>query len=131
MSHTAHTQIEVFNATRSCLLAGQCGVARTFWARGMGLMGRARLEPGQGLLIYPEWSIHTFFMRFPIDVVFLDRQDQVVGLRVAMPPYRPFAGVWGAHSVLELPAHVITKTETHIGDHLRLTPSPHRWINQE
>lgn len=114
----------MFNQTRSCTLADRCGVADTFWTRFLGLMGRASLEAGQGLLILPEWSIHTFFMRFPIDVLFLDASQHVIGLRIAMPPNRPFAGVWGAHSVIELPPDVITATQTQVGDQLALTPSP-------
>lgn len=90
----------------------------------MGLMGRAGLEPGQALLIYPEWSIHTFFMRFPIDVLFLNASEEIIGMRIAMPPNRPFAGVWGAHSVIELPPDVITATGTQPGDQLALDPSP-------
>jgi hypothetical protein len=88
-------------------------------------MGQAALEPGQGLLIYPESSIHMFFMRFPIDVLFVDKDDQVIALREAMLPNRSFASKWGARYVIELPAHVITSTGTQVGDSLRLTPSPH------
>lgn len=118
--------IVVENQTRGCLLAERCELAHTFLQRGIGLMGRSRLEAGQGLLIYPEWSIHTFFMRFPIDVIFLDRHDCVVGMREAMPPNRPYAGVWGARYVIELPAGLLDATATRVGDILRLTPSPHK-----
>ncbi len=117
--------IVVINQKNNTVLADQCQLARTFLARGMGLMGRSQLEPGHGLIIYPEWSIHTFFMRFPIDVVFLDRNDHVVGKRSAMPPNRPYAGVWGARYVIELPAGVLEATATEIGDRLEVTPSPH------
>jgi hypothetical protein len=115
----------VINATRGCTLADRCELARTFWARGMGLMGRPGLAPGQALLIYPEWSVHTFFMKFAIDVLFLDAQDRVIGLRAAMPPNRPYAGAWGARYVLELPANLLHTTGTQVGDQLQLTPSPH------
>lgn len=117
--------IVVVNQTRNTVLADRCELARSFWARGMGLMGRTKLEAGQGLIIYPEWSIHTFFMRFPIDVLFLDRHDQVIGMRAAMPPNRPYAGAWGARYVIELPAGILAATATAIADTLVLTPSPH------
>ena len=119
------SSIRVVNQTRGRTLAEQCELARTFWARGLGLMGRASLAPSQGLIIYPEWSIHTFFMRFPIDVLFLGSDDRVLGIRVAMPPYRPFAGFWGARYVIELPPEILVKTETQVGDQLELTPPLH------
>jgi hypothetical protein len=117
--------ITIVNTTRSSTLADRCELARTFWSRLLGLMGRAALEPGQGLLIYPESSIHMFFMRFPIDAVFVDRQDRVVALHEAMLPNRSFASKWGARYVIELPAQSITRTGTQVGDMLSLTPSPH------
>jgi hypothetical protein len=117
--------ITIVNQTQGSVLAERCELAHTFWKRFLGLMGRTPLDPGTGLIIYPEWSIHTFFMRFPIDVLFLDRHDTIVGLREAMPPNRPFAGVRGARYVIELPPGQIAATQTQIGHHLDLTPSPH------
>lgn len=119
------SSITVENQTRCCTLAEQCEVARTFWTRGLGLMGRSKLEQGHGLLIYPEWSIHTFFMRFPIDVLFLDTQNQIVGMRENMPPNRPYAGFWGAKYVIELPSGLIQATATAVGDQLLLSPALH------
>ncbi len=121
----AKTMIRVVNATRSCVVAEQCELANTFWTRFLGLMGRSGLEPGQGLLIYPESSIHMFFMRFPIDVLFVDRHDRIVELRAAMLPNRSFASKWGARYVIELPAQCVAATGTQVGDYLELSPSPH------
>ena len=117
--------IRIFNQTRDRVLAEQGEVARSFMARGRGLMGRVALPDGYALIIYPEWSIHTFFMRVPIDVLFVDRADRVVGLREAMPPSRPFAGVSPLRGryVIEMPAGVIAATATAIGDQLVLTPA--------
>jgi uncharacterized membrane protein (UPF0127 family) len=112
----------VTNRTQGTLIADRCELARSFFERGKGLMGRPGLERGQGLLIYPEWSIHTFFMRFAIDVIFLDTQDRVVGFELAMPPNRLYAGVWGARAVLELPAEQIGITKTQVGDQLVFEP---------
>jgi uncharacterized membrane protein (UPF0127 family) len=67
------------------------------------LMGRDGLEPGGGMLLTPEPSVHMLFMRFPIDVVFLDRNHKVVGVRHELRPWK-MAGARGAHSSLELPA---------------------------
>jgi uncharacterized membrane protein (UPF0127 family) len=114
----------IHNRERDRLLADQAELARSFWARGRGLMGRTALPPGYALIIYPETSIHTFFMRVPIDVLFVGRDYRVVGMREAMPPNRPFAGVapWRGHYVIEMPAGVISATGTRIGDQLVLTP---------
>jgi uncharacterized membrane protein (UPF0127 family) len=116
--------IRIVNQTRNCTLADQAELARSFVARGRGLMGRTTLPASYALIIYPEWSIHTFFMRIPIDVLFVDRDNRVLGLRRAMPPSRPFAGVapWRGRYVIEMPAGVIDATGTAIGDQLVLTP---------
>jgi uncharacterized protein len=81
----------------------RCEVARSFAARSKGLLGRAGLGRGEGLLIAKTSSIHTFFMRFPMDAVFLDKQLRV---RAVVPAIRPFRVSWrpGARSVLELAA---------------------------
>jgi len=68
-----------------------------------GLLGRSGLEPGSGMLIDSAPSVHMFFMRFPIDVVFLDRDRKVVGVRHGLRPWR-VAGARGAVAALELPA---------------------------
>ncbi len=116
--------IRIVNRTRDRMLAEHGELARSFLARGRGLMGRRELPPGYALIIYPEWSIHTFFMRIPIDVLFVDRGDRVIGLRRAMPPHRPFAGVvpWRGRYVIEMPAGVIDATGTVAGDQLALMP---------
>lgn len=112
--------LRVTNPARNTTLAEQCEQALNFIARGRGLMGREQLAPQTGLLIKPCSSIHTFFMRFPIDVVFINRAGKVVGLRAAMPPSRPYAGAWGAHAVIELPAGVIAASRTEVGDVLQM-----------
>ena len=112
--------VRVVNATRGRVLAERCEVAHSFLARGRGLMGRAELEAGAGMLIEPCSSVHSFFMRFPIDVVFADRAHKVVGLAPAMPPNRPYAGAWRARYVVELPVGTLAATETEVGDVLRI-----------
>lgn len=116
--------MRIVNTTRGTLIADQVELARSFWSRGKGLMWRKALPEGFALVIYPETSIHTFFMRIPIDVLFVDRADRVVSIRAAMPPNRPFAGVapWRGRYVIELPAGVIAATGTAVGDHLEITP---------
>jgi uncharacterized protein len=121
---TSKPTFQILNRTRDQLLADRAELARSFWARGRGLMGRAALPVGYALIIYPESSIHTFFMRIPIDVLFVGRDGRVVALREAMPPNRPFAGVapWRGLYVIELPAGVIAATSSVVGDQLVVTP---------
>ncbi|MGH3052177.1 MAG: DUF192 domain-containing protein [Gaiellaceae bacterium] len=81
----------------------RCLLAEAPFARMRGLLGRDRLERGEGLLLRPASSIHTFFMRFPIDAVWLDRNLLVVGVTHDIAPWRT-AAQRGARAVLELPA---------------------------
>jgi uncharacterized protein len=121
---TSKPTFQIFNQTRTQQLADGAELARSFWTRGLGLMGRAALPPGYALIIYPEWSIHTFFMRIPIDVLFVGSDGLVLGLREAMPPNRPFAGVapWRGKYVVELPSGVIAATGSAVGDQLEVSP---------
>jgi hypothetical protein len=80
-------------------------VARTFLERAKGLIGRRWLGPGKGLLILRCNCIHTFFMRFPIDAVFMDRRGEVVKTVRGVRPWRAFVwGGWRAVKVLETAA---------------------------
>jgi uncharacterized protein len=85
------------------VLCERCEIADRYFARMRGLLGRDGLEPGGGMLLTPEPSVHMFFMRFPIDVVFLDREHKVVSVRHELRPWQ-VAGARGAHASLELPA---------------------------
>jgi uncharacterized membrane protein (UPF0127 family) len=85
------------------VVVSRCQVADGFFSRLRGLLGRRGLEPGEGLLLSPSSSVHTLFMRFPIDIVFLDRGFQVVGVSADVRPWR-LTGRRGARHVLELAA---------------------------
>jgi uncharacterized protein len=85
------------------VVCDRCVVAASPFSRMKGLLGRSELRPGEGLLLRPASAIHTFFMRFPIDAVFLDRDWRVVGIAGDVAPWRT-AGRKGAKAVLELPA---------------------------
>ena len=82
-----------------------------------GLLGRSSLPPGEGILLRPAGSVHTFFMRFPIDVVFLDREGVVVGIEPGLPPWRT-AGRRGARSVVELAAGECDRRGVEVGERL-------------
>lgn len=116
----------ITNTTRNTIVAQRAERARSFLARLRGLMFRAALPPDGGLVIEPNNSVHTFWMRFPIDVVFVDRQDRVVGMTAAMPPNRPYAGTRGARRTIELPVGAIAASHTQVGDTLAFEPLPAR-----
>ena len=103
------------NVTKGVALASELETATSFAARSKGLLGRDGLRPEQGMLIDPCSSVHTWFMRFPIDVVFLDSKNRVVGLRRNMKPWR-MAWSWRGAKTVELPVGVIATTRTQVGD---------------
>ncbi|HWI64000.1 MAG TPA: DUF192 domain-containing protein [Symbiobacteriaceae bacterium] len=94
----------VRNETRGQVLGYKVSGASTFRLRLLGLMFRSTLPQGEGLLIRPCRQVHTHFMRFPIDVIFLDDDNRVVRVIPAMAPWKFSPSVSGAVSVLELPA---------------------------
>jgi len=114
--------IEVYNATREKVLARSAAVADTLLARMKGLLGRDRLEEGEGLVIDPCNSIHTFFMRFPIDVLFVDGGGRIVRTFGRLEPNRMTGIYFGARCVVELPAGVLEATATQVGDRIEFRP---------
>ena len=111
-----------FNRTRRQYLATQLAIAETHWTRFCGLMGKeaANFPQGRGLWIVPCQGVHTWGMRFPIDVVYLTRENVVLHLEPGLRPWR-FAPVrFRAASVLELPENTVLSTGTTIGDQLEI-----------
>lgn len=99
----------------SVVLADKAVLADSSGARMKGLLGRSSLLPGEGLLITHCNSIHMFFMKFSIDVVFMDHNNIVVGLVQNIPPFALSPIFWKAKKALELPAGVILKTRVCLG----------------
>jgi uncharacterized membrane protein (UPF0127 family) len=110
-------KIKVRNVTRQTVLAQGADVADTSAKRRTGLLRHERLERGEGLWIVPCESVHTFFMKFPIDLVYLDKRKKVKKVRHAVPAWRMSACLT-AHSILELPAGTAAETGTVAGDEL-------------
>jgi len=98
----------------------RCLVADSAWSRMRGLLGRRGLESGEGLLLRPTGSVHTFFMRFPIDVVFLSRDGEVLKVARALPARRT-AGARRAKAALELAADEAERREIRVGTRLDLS----------
>lgn len=114
------TALRVFNHTRNTTLVTNGIVADTYWARFMGLMGKTTLPAGFGLLLKNESAIHSFGMRIPIDVIYLDAHSQVLRVHTAMPPWRLGPLVRHVQDVLELPVGTLAATQTQQGDQLEL-----------
>jgi uncharacterized membrane protein (UPF0127 family) len=115
-------------ALRSCrsgtLLADVVEGAFDSRARRQGLLGRSRLPDGSALAIAPCSAIHTCFMRFSIDVVFVRRGGEVVRVAEDVRPWR-IRVAWGAHAVVELPAGTARRTGLRAGDRVELVqPTP-------
>jgi uncharacterized protein len=84
----ARKTVRIRNATKGTVVAERAGVADTFWSSFVGLMGKPALPRGEALLITPSSSIHTHFMRFPIDVLYVNKEDEIVGIDRAIKPWR-------------------------------------------
>src|SRR5204863_8211201 len=104
----------------------RCVVADTMFRRMRGLLGRRELPRGEGMLIRPAPSVQTFFMRFPIDVVFLSRRGDVLKVSEDVRPWRA-AAARRAHSTLELPAGEARRRGIETGQRL----IPHQLGQQE
>jgi uncharacterized membrane protein (UPF0127 family) len=109
--------VRAIDGKSSTVIAEEVAVARGVWSRFWGLMGRGRLPEGHGLLLAPCGSVHTFFMRFPIDVIFLDRESVVVKIVHSMKPWRTALG-GGGKDALELNAGEASRLEIRPGDRI-------------
>ena len=108
----------VYNKSRETFLAFRVRVADSILGRLIGLLGRKSLAPDSGVWIVPSNAVHTIGMLFSFDLVLIDKDFKVVGLREMV---RPFRVTWPNHraeSVIELPAHSIFRSRTQIGDQL-------------
>jgi len=105
------------------VLAERATIAQTLIQRLVGLLAHARLEPGEGLILGRCNSIHTWFMRFPIDAVFVDGRRTVVRVYNSLPPWRMTPFVGRATTVIELPAGTALHTELAAGDQVVFAPA--------
>lgn len=110
--------MRLVNKTNGQILAEKLEVANTSFKRMKGLLGRKNLESGEGLHITPCNNIHSFFMKFDFDVVFIDRKNKIRHIVEKMPPGRISKLCFSAYSVIELPAGIANRTGSKIGDEL-------------
>ena len=110
------------NQSRGSVLGERVRRADTPWSRAIGLLGRGSLAPGGGLVLVPCNSVHMLFMRFAIDVLYVDKQDRVVKPVRNLKPFRVSGCLRGAHYTVELPAGTIDASGTEPGDQLVIVP---------
>ena len=112
--------MKIINESKNCILAEKATYANTFFKRLKGLLGRKSLEKNEALIISPANSIHTLFMCFPIDVLFVDKDKKVVKAISSILPFRISPIFIQSRFVVELPSGVIKSTATLAGDRLSI-----------
>jgi len=115
--YSSKLKVRVWNRTRDTVLGEAVDVADTSDKRRTGLLKHEGLGPGEGLWILPCESVHTFFMKFAIDLIYVDKRRRVRKVRSRVPAWRLSACLF-AHSVVELPAGTAERTGTRVGDQL-------------
>jgi len=115
---TKQRHVFVYNKTKETFLAFRVKVADSIFGRLVGLLGRRSLQPDSGVWIVPANAVHTIGMMFSFDLVLIDKDFRVVGLRELVRPFTITMPHRKAESVIELPAHTIFRSRTQIGDQL-------------
>lgn len=110
--------MELINKSKGTILAENLIVANNFKSRFIGLMGRNQFPSGEGLLLTKCNSIHMCFMKFALDIVFIDDSKKVVHLIKGIPPWKVSGIVKSAKNTIELPVGTIKSSKTEIGDFL-------------
>jgi uncharacterized protein len=110
----------LMNARTGSVVASDVEMALTRNARRRGLLGRTGLAPFSALVLAPCAAVHTMFMRFAIDVIFVDRDGRAVRVVPGLPPWRAAMKTF-AHAVIELPAGTLASRHVAVGDPLYLT----------
>jgi uncharacterized protein len=118
--------LRAINRARGTVLCARLEKAVGVAGKGRGLLGRDRLEAGQGMLfeagrLQAFMWMHMFFMRFPIDIVFLDRNDRVLKIDHELRPWRVSSIAFGARRALELAAGAAVAARTEVGDQIEFT----------
>src|ERR1700735_808202 len=120
-----HGTVYVYNKTRETFVATAATVADSYFRRLVGLLGKTKqwARFGSGLWIVPSRGVHTVGMLFPIDLIFLGKEKEVVHVEEHVRPFRISDVSMRATSVLELPPHTIYRTGTKVGDRVQVSAS--------
>lgn len=112
--------MKIINLRNNVVLADKAQRADSFLKRLIGLLNRKSLDEGEALILQPSNCIHMFFMRFSIDVLFLDKNDRIVAMLSSFRPFSLSRIYFEARSVVELPAGIIKKAMPQIGDIIKV-----------
>lgn len=108
--------MRVINVSKNTVLAENARLAEGFFSRLKGLLGESGLTPGECLIIKPCDSIHTFFMRFVIDVAFVDKENKIIKIYACLKPGKLSGIFFNAAFCLELPSGTLSRTKTEEGN---------------
>ena len=112
--------MRLINKTKNITLAESVFIANTFFTRVRGLLGVKEFLPNQAVILQPCNSVHTFFMRFAIDIIFIDKNYRVIKTLPSVNPNRIIPIYWYSNKVIELPAGRLGLTNTQLQDQLQL-----------
>lgn len=112
--------MKIVNLRNNAALADKAKLADNFLGRLIGLLNRRSLEKGEALILRPSNCIHSFFMRFTIDVLFLDKSGKVVACLPSFRPFRFSPVYFNAHTVIELPEHTLKLSAIQPGDNIQI-----------
>ncbi len=112
--------MKVVNISQNTVLGDKIELADSFFKRFLGLIPKKSLGNSKGLIIRPCNSIHMFFMRFSIDVIFVDKNNTVVYLMKELKPWKISKIIWNAKYVIELPVGTLSESKTQIGDKIEI-----------
>ncbi len=121
-NNNGNGEVYVYNQTRETFIATEATVADSYFTRLVGLLGKTRrwAQHGKGLWIVPSRGVHTIGMLFPIDLIFLSENKEVVHIEEYVRPFRISKVSLKAASVLELPPHTIYRSRTQVGDRFEI-----------
>lgn len=112
--------VKIINTKNNEIIGNEIIYANTPYRRFIGLMGKKEINDGQGVFLTPCNSIHMMFMKFPIDLIFVDRKNKIIHMTENIQPWKISRIVFMAQSVLELPVGTISKTMSEVGDILSI-----------
>ncbi len=113
--------MKIINTSKNVVLADKAVIAGTFLERLVGLLNRKSLNKGEALVLSPSNSIHSLFMRFAIDAIFLDKNGKIIDVLYSFRPFRLSAIYFTCHTVIELPENSLKLSQTQPGDTIQIT----------